>query len=1054
MATKKKEKTEEKSPGASNSTSLLHDAAEKKLEASPSVRYGMKGQTAEEIIHELRGAQLALAESRDQYLDLYEFAPLGYLTLTDTALISRSNLTAAVLLGIDRTKLINARFRKWIVPEDLEIWDRYFTNLLQSEMKLTATLVLKRSDGATFPARLESIRLTGSSDGKLIRVAISDISDIRKVEKELKTSEERFRLALRNAPVSVAAQDKDLIFQWAYNPHSARPVDIMGKKDTDLFIPEDAARLIELKRKVFETGEEVREQIWLTMNGKRSYLDLYLEPQRDDTGQITGIGVATFDMTEQKIAADTLQQNEENLLRAQELLEAVTKGTDVIIAAQDMNFRYNFFNQAYKEEIKRLTGKDLTLGASMVDLFAEIPEEQKMAVKEWSKVLNGENVNQIVEFGDPDNPRRVYHVLHTPIRDSQGNILGAGEVAYNITKQVQVEDKLRETKEYLDNIITYANAPIIIWDPQFRITRFNQAFEHLTGRNAQEVLGQHFDILLPDTYLPPAMDLIRKTLEGERWESVEIPILHKNGEIRTVLWNSAAIFGRDGKTIVSTIAQGQDITDRKKIESEYRLRAVEYEKMNVTLNEEIRQRNLSDTTLKKTLSLLNASLESTADGIYVVDQQGRITGYNQNFMNMWNIPPALLESGENEIVVNHVLSQLKNPEGFLSSIQELLVHPARESFDTIEFNDGKIFERYSKPQKIGDSVVGRVWSFRDSTDRKLVEEALRQKNEEMDGYFTNTLDLLCIADTDGHFRRLNREWESALGYSPAELEGKRFLDFVHPDDMEASLGAMAELNAGKKVLQFTNRYRHRDGSYRWIEWRLFPAGNLFYASARDVTERKKMTDLIEASLAEKETLLREIHHRVKNNLQLISGLLDMTRMSSSDESTNSILTDMMLKIQTMAQIHTRLYESKQFGKISITGQIRDQVTALSNIFSHKGHEISCKINPEEVFLPVDQALPCALVVNEILSNAYKHAFKGRKKGIIEISALQENGQIRITIRDNGVGLPDNFDIDRSNSLGITLIRTIVQHQLKGSLMFMSQDGTKISMEFPVILAGT
>jgi PAS domain S-box-containing protein len=1069
MATKKKEKTEGKPGGASHSTNSLHNAAEKKLAArSPSARNGMEGQPAEELIHELkvhqielevqaeelRRAQLALAESRDQYLDLFEFAPLGYLTLTDTALISRANLAAAVLLGVNRNKLINARFRKWIVPEDLEIWDRYFTNLLQSEMKLTATLMLKRGDRTPFPARLESIRLTGSSDRQSIRVAISDISDIRKVEKELRTSEDRFRLALRNAPVSVAAQDKDLVFQWAYNPHTVRPVDIMGKKDTDLFIPEDAVRLIELKRKVFETGEEVREQIWLTMNGKRSYLDLYLEPQRDDTGQITGIGVATFDMTEQKIAADTLRQNEENLLRAQELLEAVTKGTDVIIAAQDMNFRYNFFNQAYKEEIKRLTGKDLTLGASMVDLFAEIPEEQKMAVKEWSKVLNGENVNQIVEFGDPDNPRRVYHVLHTPIRDSQGNILGAGEVAYNITKQVQVEDKLRETKEYLDNIITYANAPIIIWDPQFRITRFNQAFEHLTGRNAQEVLGQLFDILLPDTYLPPAMDLIRKTLEGERWESVEIPILHKNGEIRTVLWNSAAIFGRDGKTIVSTIAQGQDITDRKKIESEYRLRAVEYEKMNVTLNEEIRQRNLSDTTLKKTLSLLNASLESTADGIYVVDQQGRITGYNQNFMNMWNIPPALLESGENEIVVNHVLSQLKNPKGFLSSIQELLVHPARESFDTIEFNDGKIFERYSKPQKIGDSVVGRVWSFRDSTDRKLAEEALRQKNEELDGYFTNTLDLLCIADADGHFRRLNREWESALGYSPAELEGKRFLDFVHPDDMEASLDAMSELNAGKKVLQFTNRYRHKDGSYRWIEWRLFPAGNLFYVSARDVTERKKMTDLIEASLAEKETLLREIHHRVKNNLQLISGLLDMTRMSSSDESTNSILTDMMLKIQTMAQIHTRLYESKQFGKISITGQIRDQVTALSNIFSHKGHEISCKINPEEVFLPVDQALPCALVVNEILSNAYKHAFKGRKKGTIEISALQENGHIRITIGDNGIGLPDNFDIGRSNSLGITLIRTIVQHQLKGSLMFMSQDGTKISMEFPVILAGT
>jgi len=622
---------------------------------------------------------------------------------------------------------------------------------------------------------------------------------------------------------------------------------------------------------------------------------------------------------------------------------------------------------------------------------------------------------------------------------------------------------------------------------------------------------------------------------------------------------------------------GED--DRKKIESEYRLRAVEYEKMNVTLNEEIRQRNLSDTTLKKTLSLLNATLESTADGIYVVDQQGRITGYNQNFMNMWNIPPALLESGENEAVVNHFQSQLKNPEEFLANIKEFDTHPGRESFDMIEFNDGKIFERYSKPQKIGDIVVGRVWSYRDVTERKRAEEAkiaseiryrrlfetaqdgilildadtgqivevnpflitmlgfsrdqflgkklweiglfkdivaskdnfeelqrkeyiryedlplktadgrhiavefisnvytvnntkviqcnirdnterkraedaLREKTEEMDGYFTNTLDLLCIADKNGHFRRLNREWESALGYSPAELEGKWFLDFVHPDDMEAGLGAMSELNAGRKVLHLKNRYRHRDGSYRWIEWRLFPAGNLFYASARDVTERKKMTDLIEGSLAEKETLLREIHHRVKNNLQLISGLLDMTRMRSTDEATNSVLTDIMLKIQTMAQIHTRLYESKQFGKISITDQCRDQATALSNIYSHKGHEISCEINPEEVFLPVDQALPCALVVNEILSNAYKHAFKGRKQGKIEISVVQENGQIRITVRDNGIGLPTDFDISRSNSLGLKLIRTLVQHQLKGTLTFKSRNGTEISVEFPVMIAGT
>jgi PAS domain S-box-containing protein len=508
------------------------------------------------------------------------------------------------------------------------------------------------------------------------------------------------------------------------------------------------------------------------------------------------------------------------------------------------------------------------------------------------------------------------------------------ESAYDITKRVQVEDNLRETKEYFDNLISYANAPIIVWDPKFRITLFNRAFEHLTGRKAKDILGKQLDILLPDHYLTEAMDLIRRTHEGERWESVEMPILHKNGEIRTVLWNSAAIFGADGKTIVSTIAQGQDITDRKKIESEYQNRALEYAKMNVVLEEEIRQRKLSDATLKKTLSLLNASLESTADGIFVVDQQGMITGYNQNFMSMWGIPPALLEAGENEKVMTYLLPQLKDPEGFVFSVRELRSHTGRESFDMIEFKDGKIFERYSKPQKIGDSVVGRVWSFRDITDRKHAEEKLV------------------------------------------------------------------------------------------------------------------------ASLQEKEVLLREIHHRVKNNLQLISGLLDMTRMRSGDESTNSILTDMMLKIQTMAQIHTRLYESKQFGKVSLTGQIQDQIAALSNIYSSKGHDICCEIYSLEIFLPVDQAIPCALVVNEVLSNAYKHAFTGRKKGTIKISAVQEDNRIRITVHDNGIGLPADFDIGRTSSLGLKLIKTLVQHQLKGSITLESRNGTEMRMEFPLVPAGT
>jgi len=144
------------------------------------------------------------------------------------------------------------------------------------------------------------------------------------------------------------------------------------------------------------------------------------------------------------------------------------------------------------------------------------------------------------------------------------------------------EDAERETNEYLTNLFQYANAPIIVWDPQFRITQFNHAFERLTGRTQQEVIGQHLEILFPEKSKNASLELIKKTLEGVRWESVEIPIQHINGESKIALWNSANIVDPRG-ILISTIAQGQDITDRKAIEHKQKLLIKELEQKNAEL---------------------------------------------------------------------------------------------------------------------------------------------------------------------------------------------------------------------------------------------------------------------------------------------------------------------------------------------------------------------------------------------------------------------------------------------------------------------------------------
>ncbi len=154
---------------------------------------------------------------------------------------------------------------------------------------------------------------------------------------------------------------------------------------------------------------------------------------------------------------------------------------------------------------------------------------------------------------------------------------GSGVVIiYNdITGRKRVEESLRQTNAYLENLINYANAPIIVWDPHFRITRFNHAFEFLTGRTEAEVTGQSLEILFPASLINASMALIRKTLTGERWETVEILIQHCDGSVRTVLWNSATLFEQDGTTPVATIAQGKDITARKQMENELNLKNVE-----------------------------------------------------------------------------------------------------------------------------------------------------------------------------------------------------------------------------------------------------------------------------------------------------------------------------------------------------------------------------------------------------------------------------------------------------------------------------------------------
>jgi len=207
----------------------------------------------------------------------------------------------------------------------------------------------------------------------------------------------------------------------------------------------------------------------------------------------------------------------------------------------------------------------------------------------------------------------------------------------------------------------------------------------------------------------------------------------------------------------------------------------------------------------------------------------------------------------------------------------------------LEVSEYPVFDRQGK-------VVAVEGIAHDVTARKLAEEALRVKTEELEGFFSSAVDLLCIADTDGYFRRLNREWEHVTGYGLSELEGRRFLDFIHPDDIESTLQIVRELEAQHEISKFINRYRCKDGSYRWLEWRAVASGKTIYGAARDITERIRTEEALRAS----ESRLRAISDNLTGGMiyQVVfspDGTRRFNFLSGSIEKMHEVTADEVIK---------------------------------------------------------------------------------------------------------------------------------------------------------------
>lgn len=496
-------------------------------------------------------------------------------------------------------------------------------------------------------------------------------------------------------------------------------------------------------------------------------------------------------------------------------------------------------------------------------------------------------------------------------------------------------EMLRETRDYLESLIDYASAPIIVWDPSFRITRFNHAFERLTDLEDGEVLGQPLDLLFPEKSSEESMAYIRRTLSGERWEAVEIPIRRRDGSVKTVLWNSSNIHDKTGK-VVATIAQGQDITERKLAEeelqkSEARCRAI-----------------VEDQT-----ELISRSLPS---GVltFVNDAFCRYFGKKREELIGRSFFPIIPD--EDYEIVKMKLASLSKEMPVATYEHRAMV---KGEVHWTEWTDRMVFDKSGSLVEI--QSVGR-----DITENKRAEEEIRRLNEDLE----------------------------------------------------------------RRVLERTEELKVANEDLK-----------------KEIVERKRAESEAKASLVEKEMLLREVHHRVKNNLQVISSLLSLQSEHIKDKKALEMFRESQNRVVSMAKIHEKLYKSGDLTRIDFAEYIRSLACDLLRSYGSDPKRIKLKINVHDVLMSIDTAISCGLIINELVSNSLKHAFPEGREGEIHVYLLSDDGSdFALIVSDNGIGLPEDIDLRSTESLGLLLVSTLT-NQLKGTIEVDRSSGTEFRIKF-------
>jgi PAS domain S-box-containing protein len=473
---------------------------------------------------------------------------------------------------------------------------------------------------------------------------------------------------------------------------------------------------------------------------------------------------------------------------------------------------------------------------------------------------------------------------------------------------------------------------------------------------------------------------------------------------------------------------------------------------------DVSERRQLEDTLQSTVHFLRLILESSRSvGIISTDRQGVIHFWNTGATHILGFPP---EDVVSKAKINELLpaGDEQGAVRFMALMTRVIGagETVQESFSLQHADGRERMIRFTFSPEIEPSglVQGMLLIGEDITEQERARRETDQAERQLRllAFTLNCAkDSFVITDLHNMVLYINQAFIDTYGYTEDEIIGK---DVMVIRSKRVAKELSERIRQGTRAAGWSGEImnRRKNGEEFPVELWTSTVRNdhgepvALVGVAREITERRRTEDQIKASLAEKEVLLKEIHHRVKNNLQIITSLLSLQSGKVESLEIQSLLRESQTRVKSMALVHEELYQSEDFSRVDFADYIRRLTTNLFHTYQTGPIPISLLVDVQELFLTVDTAIPCGLIINELVSNALKHAFRDREGGTVTIQLQSDGALYVLTVSDDGIGLPIGIDPETTESLGLQLVSTLT-HQLGGSLAVVRDQGTRFEVQF-------